>query len=127
MSRDDDLFFEDDSEGADDPWFPVDFLPEEISDDDIETLHDIQHLIGLPISGMIATQDDINKTGRAGQLRGVRFSSGAEALLWLYRRGIYLYSSLVQFPDGSWGVAIGSSENKKGSNDTEVAADDIPF
>lgn len=126
MSRRDDLFYED-GDDEDDLWFPVDFLPEDISDDDIDTLHDIQSMIGLPISGMIATEDQINQTNRAGQLRGTRFASGAEALLWLFRRGIYLYSSLVRFPDGSWGVAIGSSEKKDKQESDSGGTDDIPF
>jgi hypothetical protein len=121
-----DLFDWDEGNDEDDLWFPSDFLGDDTDDDDIETLHDIQKMVGRPIRDIIDTFDNVAKTGRAGTVRGVRFSSGSEALLWLFRRGIFLYSTLVQFPDGSWGVAIGSSENVV-SNDGEAEPDDIPF
>lgn len=117
--------FDPDDDDAPDFWFPVDFLDEDATEDDIETLHDIQDMVGKPIQDIIEPFEDIAKSGRAGTLRGVRFSSGSEALLWLFRRGIFLYSSLVYFTDGSWGVAIGSSERSIG--DTESVPDDIPF
>lgn len=121
-----DLTYPDDDDFSDD-WFPSDFMPDDIDDDDVETLHDIQRMIGLPITGMISTYDDEIEQGRGGQMRAVRFSSGAEALLWLFRRGIYLYSSLVKFSDGSWGVSIGSSD-KGSDNDAGSEPDNsIPF
>lgn len=121
-----DLFDWDSEDDDPDYWFPVDFLGDDIDDDDIETLHDIQKMVGRPIQDIIDTFDHVASTGRAGEVRGVRFSSGSEALLWLFRRGIFLFSTLVQFPDGSWGVAIGSSENTP-SGDGEAEPIDIPF
>lgn len=115
-----------DFDDEDDFWLPVDFLDEEATDEDIDTLHQIQHLVGQPIQNIITDFDSVARTGRAGDVRGVRFSSGSEALLWLFRRGIFLYSQLVRFPDGSWGVAIGNSPNIEPSGGDDNVAD-IPF
>lgn len=119
--------FEPDDDDENDYWYPVDFLDDDISDDDIEALHDIQGLIGRSVQDIIEPFDHVARTGRAGTVRGVRFSSGSEALLWLFRRGIFLYSSLVRFDDGTWGVAIGSSENAGSNNTEEEPLGDIPF
>ena len=122
---DQDVFWPDDDDEPD-YWFPADFLANDISDSDVELLHDIQRVMGQSVKGLITTFDDLASTGRAGQLRGTRFSSGSEALIWLFRRGIFLYSSLVQFDDGSWGVAIGSSEGESGG-ETDVSQEGLPF
>lgn len=115
-----------DFDDDDDSWFPLDFVPEDFDEDDIDRLHDIQGLVGQPISQIIDTFDHVAQTGRAGQVRGVRFSSGAEALLWLFRRGIFMYSTLVKFGNGEWGVAIGDSPAPIGGTEVNVDAD-IPF
>lgn len=90
-------------------YFPTGFLPEDASDDDIETLADIRDVIGRPFSDVVSTYERLANEGRAGQIRATNFASGMEAMLWLFRRGIFLYSDIVQFKDGSWGVAIGDS------------------
>ena len=113
-----------DLDGGDFDSLPEGFFDDDADDESIGTLHTIIDLVNKPISEIIEKFDDIAHTGRAGTVRGVRFSSGEEALLWLFRRGIYLYSSLVQFADGSWGVAIGSSERSITGQEAEV---DIPF
>ncbi len=113
-----------DLDGGDFDSLPAGFFDDDADDDSIQTLHDIMDLVNKPISEIIEKFDDIAHTGRAGTVRGVRFSSGEEALLWLFRRGIFLYSSLVQFGDGTWGVAIGSSERPIGEAEVEV---DVPF
>jgi hypothetical protein len=120
-----DLWNSDFDDEADD-WLPLDFLDDDTSDDDIDQLHDIQRMVGQPIANIIDTFDHVARTGRAGEVRGVRFGSGSEALLWLFRRGIFLYSTLVKFPDGTWGVAIGNSPNvaPSGGDDNDA---DIPF
>jgi hypothetical protein len=121
--RNDDLF-EFDEGGEDDSWIPADFFDLDTSEDDMDTIHEIQDLIGKPVSQIIEDADQVYSSGRAGSVRGVRFSSGSEALLWLFRRGIFLFSSLVRFSDGSWGVAIGESERPLKQ---EKPQDDIPF
>lgn len=124
MPLNEDDIFNPDYDDDDDSWFPVDFLDDDADENDIETLHDIQHMVGKSIREIIEPFDDIVKSGRAGTIRGVRFGSGSEALLWLFRRGIFLFSSLVQFSDGSWGVAIGQSERPLTESEP---LNDIPF
>lgn len=115
-----------DFDDDDDSWLPVDFLDEDATDDEIDQLHQIQQLVGQSIQNIIEDFEQVARTGRAGNLRGVRFGSGSEALLWLFRRGIFLYSTLVRFPDGSWGVSIGDSPTVAPSGgDGNVS--DIPF
>lgn len=122
--RDNDLFNPDDDD-SDDYWFPSDFLDDDTSQDDLELLFDIQRIVGKSVQEIIEPFDDIVTSGRAGSVRGVRFSSGSEALLWLFRTGIFLYSSLVKFSDGTWGVAIGDSERPlTGEQEVDV---DVPF
>lgn len=120
-----DLFYPD-SDDEDDFWFPLDFLDDDITDDEIDQLHQIQDLVGQSIQNIIQPFEEVARSGRAGDVRGVRFGSGSEALLWLFRRGIFLYSTLVKFPDGSWGVAIGNSPAVAPSGGDENVAD-IPF
>jgi hypothetical protein len=115
-----------DFDDEDDYWLPADFLDEDADEDDIDTLHQIQKMVGQPIQNIIDDFDHVAQTGRAGTVRGVRFSSGSEALLWLFRRGIFLYSTLVKFSDGSWGVAIGDSPNIEPTGGDDNVAD-IPF
>ena len=90
-------------------YFPEGFLPDDLSEDDIETLADIRDIIDRPFAELVRTYEDLAASGRAGQVRATNFSSGTEAMLWLFRRGIFMYSNIVQFKDGSWGVAIGDS------------------
>lgn len=122
---DDDLVYADLGDDDDDNWLPADFFDEDMDDEDMDTFSDIQRMVGKSIREIIEPFDDIAKTGRAGTVRGVRFSSGSEALLWLFRRGIFLYSSLVRFNDGTWGVAIGTSE--RALEDAGDTPDDVPF
>lgn len=110
MSDEFDEMFYPDMDDDDDYWFPADFVDKDISDSDVELLHNIQRVMGQSVQNIIVSSDDFFGSGRENTLRGTRFSSGAEALIWLFRRGIFLYSSLVRFPDGTWGVAIGSSQ-----------------
>ena len=126
MPQPPDIFWPDEDDDSD-IWFPADFLDDDATDDDIETLHDIQRMVGKSVQEIIEPFDDIIKSGRAGTVRGVRFGSGSEALLWLFRRGIFLYSSLVKFGDGSWGVAIGESERPLTGGQEEATENDIPF
>lgn len=115
--------FNPDFDDEDDFWFPPDFVPDDMGDDDIDRLHNIQELIGSSVKEIIDTFDHVLTSGRGGDLRAVRFSSGAEALLWLFRRGIFMYSTLVQFPSGEWGVAIGNSPQPvtTGLNNGDIA------
>lgn len=120
-----DIFGDDYVDDGDD-WLPSDFFDDDITDDEIDRIHQIQDLVGQQIKDIIEDFNHVARTGRAGDVRGVRFSSGSEALLWLFRRGIFMYSTLVRFPDGSWGVAIGDSPNVAPANgDSNVA--DISF
>lgn len=113
-----------DADDEDDSWLPPDFFDDDMSDEDLQDIHQIQDLVGKPVSDIIENFDDVASSGRAGTVRAVRFGSGSEALLWLFRRGIFLFSSLVRFGDGSWGVAIGESDRPLKE---EVPKDDIPF
>jgi hypothetical protein len=118
-----DLFDADDDD-LPDGWLPPDFFADDIDEDDMEQLGEIQRLTGRSFEQLIEPFDDIVKTGRAGTVRGTRFASGSEALLWLFRTGIFLYSSIVRFSDGTYGVAIGDSGRPlQGSNEQN----DIPF
>lgn len=90
-------------------YLPEGFLPDDLSEDQSELFGDIRDVLGRPVGQLVASYEDLAESGRAGQVRATKFSSGLEALLWLFRRGIFLYSNLIQYPDGSWGVAIGDS------------------
>lgn len=116
--------FNPDFDDEDDYWLPLDFLSDDATDTDIDQIHNIQDMVGRSIQDIIETHEQVLRTGRAGDLRAVRFSSGGEALLWLYRRGIFLYSTLVRYDDGSWGVAIGDSPGVDARTDVQG---DIPF
>lgn len=119
-----DVFYPDDEDGDGDEWFPADFLADDTDDDDIELLHNIKHVLGGSLNGLITNMEGLANEGMAQNLRGVRFSSGSEALIWLFRRGLFLYSRLVNFGNGTWGVAIGSSQ---GNDTPEEQEGDIPF
>lgn len=120
---DQDMFWPDEDDESD-YWFPADFLGEDTDDDDIELLHNIQDVMGQSVKGIITDLAGLSAEGMAGNLRGVRFASGSEALIWLFRRGLFLYSRLVQFGDGTWGVAIGSSQ---GNAPSEEGDGDVTF
>lgn len=113
-----------DGDDENDYWLPADFLDDDASEEDIDTIHNIQDMVGRPISDIIDSFETVARSGRAGDVRAVRFSSGGEALLWLFRRGIFLYSTLVKYPDGTWGVAIGDSPSPAAPAEAES---DISF
>jgi hypothetical protein len=116
---------EDDVEYPDfDPneYMPEGFLPDDASEDEITTLSHIRDIIGQPFGDLVATYDQILGEGRAGQVRAVNFSSGSEALLWLFRRGIFMYSSLIHYKDGTWGVAIGDSPGRPSEANSDEPA-----
>lgn len=91
---------------------PPGFYPEdgtEITDDQLEDIERIEALTGRPLSDFIKSFDQLQKDGEAGNLRGNRFGSGMEAILWLFKIGVYAFGKVVDFGDGLWGVAIGQS------------------
>lgn len=115
---------EPDDDDESDGWLPPDFFADDISEEDMDALGEIQHLTGRSFEQLLEPFDDIVNTGRAGTVRGTRFASGSEALLWLFRTGIFLYSSIVRFADGTYGVAIGDSGRPLEGPDEQ---NDIPF
>lgn len=101
-----------------------DFLPDDAGEADIEYLGKVRDVIGRPISELFSTVEALQQVGQVGDLRGVRFGSGYEALRWLFQRGLFLYSKLVKMSDGSWGVAIGTSQTQETPDDVEEGNDD---
>jgi len=113
---DDDLDFEGE-DGDFEPVPPQDFFPDDFTQEDYETLEDIRNASGRPFADFVTDYSTLVQSGGAGTVRAVNFASGAEALIWLYRRGIFIYSSIVRFSDGSWGVAIGNSPQPEQTGD----------
>ena len=88
---------------------PDDFFADDADDADVQFALDFRNLAGQPINNLITTIEDLTEQGRVDQLRATRFGSGNEALKWLVRRGIFLFSKVVRFQDGTWGVSIGET------------------
>ena len=120
-----DLYPDDDFEDNGAGELPDGFFPDDADEDDINYALDIRRVTGRPVDDLIKSFEKLNLEGRANQLRAVRFGSGFEALTWLFKRGIFLFSSLVQFSDGTWGVAIGSSQGE--ADDGGIEDDSIVF
>jgi len=106
-----DLLYPDDPEETQGGEFS-DFLPSDATEEDIQYVREAERLMGRPVSDIFVSFQRLQSIGQVGDLRGVRFGSGLEAFRWLLQRGLFLYSKLVQMNDGSWGVAIGTSQNQ---------------
>lgn len=107
MTNPDLLIFPDDEQWGD---FPTDFLDSEDGDEIIEDLKLIRAAVGAPLQPLVTNLQTLTDRGQASSLRGVRFTSGAQALVWLFHRGIFLFSNVVQMGDGTWGVSIRNSD-----------------
>lgn len=115
MANDFLIFPEDESWGD----FPDSFLGSEDGQQVIDELKDIRKAVGSPLQPLISDLETITKRGQAADLRGIRFASGSQALLWLFHRGIFLFSNIVQMPDGTWGVRIGRSDQAELQTDID--------
>lgn len=102
------------------------FLPDDATDDDIAWLNEAEELIGKNLSRLIQTPEELESMGLLHDLRGMRFGSGYEAIRWLVTVGLFRWTSLVPLSDGSWGIAIHSTnpEEQDTTNDMEEGNDD---
>lgn len=117
------IFPEDESWGD----YPSDFLDSEDGDTIIEDLKLIRAAVGSPLQPLITNLSAITEKGYASSLRGIRFTSGAQALVWLFRRGIFLFSNVVRMPDGTWAVSIRNSDPVDSGDLSEGDEDDLVF
>lgn len=115
----------------DENWgdFPDGFLDESDGQNVIDDLKQIRAAVGSPLQPLVTNLAILNSRGHAASLRGIRFTSGAQALQWLFHRGIFLFSNVVQLPDGTWGVSIRNSDPvQQGDLDDDLEGeDDIVF
>jgi hypothetical protein len=123
LANNDILIFPDDEQWGD---FPPDFLDSEDGDTIINDLKLIRAAVGSPLQPLVSDLKTITEKGLAPSIRGIRFSSGAQALVWLFHRGIFLFSNIVQMGDGTWGVSIRNSDPVDWG-DVEEGEDDIVF
>jgi hypothetical protein len=126
MANDFLLFPDDDNWGE----FPDDFLDESDGQNVIDDLKKIRAAVGSPLQPLVTDLSRLTARGHASSLRGIRFTSGAQALQWLFHRGIFLFSNIVQMPDGTWGVSIRSSDEGSSVGDSDLdleGEDDIVF
>lgn len=114
----------------DEQWgdFPDDFLGDEPDEHIFDDLREVRAGVGSPLRPLITDFETIQSRNQAHQMRAVRFTTGAEALIWLFRRGIFLFSNVVRFEDGTWGVRIGSSDSPPDAGgEGDTGSDDIIF
>lgn len=101
------------------------FLPDDATDSDINWLNGIQEEMGKNLSQIIRTPEQLESRGQIHDLRGMRFNSGYEAVRWFFTVGLFRWTSLVPFSDGSWGIAIHQTDPHEDlSNDMEGDNDD---
>lgn len=99
---------------------PSGFYPDDMTDAQAEYANLIREVLGQPLADLVIPTEEIASNPQASaNLRASRFQSGLEAMIWLFKRGIFLYSSIIQFSDGTWGVAIGDSPGASGGNQSE--------
>lgn len=116
------LLFPEDEQWGD---FPSTFLDGEDGQGVIDDLKLIRAAVGSPLQPLVTDLDTLTARGHSASLRGIRFTSGAQALLWLFHRGIFLFSNIVQMPDGTWGVSIRNSDPvQQGDLDDDPDGDD---
>ena len=88
---------------------PEGFFSDDATESDLDWTLGMRNQMGRNFDELFAPIDKLIGEGRGNQLRAVRFGSGYEAFRWLIRRALFIYSRIVWFPDGTWGVAIGET------------------
>lgn len=99
------------------------FLPDDATDNDINWLNGLQEKLGKNISQLIKTPDDLQSKGQLSDLRGMRFGSGYEAMRWMMSVGLFRWTSLVPLSDGSWGIAIHSTNPEENAVEIDMEGD----
>lgn len=107
MPNEDFVLFPEDEQWGD---FPTDFLDSEDGEAIINDLKLIRAAVGAPLQPLITDINTLTERGQTSSLRGIRFTSGAQALSWLFHRGVFLFSNVVRMADGLWGVSIRKSD-----------------
>ena len=100
---------------------PDGFFSDDATDEDLQKVANIRKAVGRPLDQLFATVEQIKQRGEAGQLRGIRFASPADALIWLYTTAIFHFSNVVDMGNGLWGVRVGTSDKAPSG---EVQIDD---
>lgn len=107
--------------------WPDGFIGENATEEQFTDLENIRRAVGSPLQPLIASIEAITQRGQVGQMRGIRFATGADALIWLFHRGIFLFSNVVSFADGTWGVRIGDSTGAGSEGGEDNEQDSILF